>query len=206
VFICDSRRLLFVHIQKTGGTSVTRLLLDAIPDGRVQGGPQQHVTLPRVLKREPELAGYWTFGFVRNPWARMVSWWSRINDNQAQAAAGGSGAAAWLEKTTFRRAVAAMPDFDTFIAKAPEEWEVFRRPQVRWLTSPTRRADFVGRTETLTADIRAVFARFDLPLPDELPRSNPSNHDDYHDYYTDATRARVGEIFAQDIATFGYEF
>ncbi len=136
----------------------------------------------------------------------MLSWWSRIQDNQAAAAAGRSGAAAWLEKTQFRRAVAAMPDFDTFIAKAPEEWEVFRRPQVKWLTSRTRRADFVGRTETLAADIRAIFARFDLPLPGEPPRANPSKHTDYHDYYTSATRARVGEIFAVDIATFGYEY
>jgi hypothetical protein len=99
-----------------------------------------------------------------------------------------------------------MPDFDTFIAKAPEEWPAFRRPQVRWLTSPTRRADFVGRTETLTADLRAVFARFELPLPGELPTANTSSHTDYHDYYTSTTRDRVGEIFAADIAAFGYEF
>jgi hypothetical protein len=206
VFICDSRRLLFVHIQKTGGTSVTRLLQDAIPDGQAYGAQRQHETLPRILRRQPELAGYWTFGFVRNPWARMLSWWSRIRDNQEAAAAGSSGAAAWLQKTQFRQAVAAMPDFGTFIAKAPEEWEVFRRSQIKWLTSPTRRADFVGRTETLAADVRAIFARFDLPPPDEPPRSNPSKHTDYHDYYTDATRARVSEIFADDIATFGYEF
>lgn len=206
MFICDSRRLLFVHIQKTGGTSVTRLLVDAIPDGRAYGGPQQHQTLRRVLGGKPELAGYWTFGVVRNPWARMVSWWSRINDHQIAAEAGRSGAITWMQKTSFRRAIVAMPDFDTFIAKAPEEWEVFRRPQVRWLTSGTRRADFVARTETLTADIRAVLARFDLPQPEEMLRTNPSNHSDYHDYYTNATRARVSEIFALDIAAFGYNF
>ena len=206
MFICDSRRLLFVHVQKTGGGSVVRLLVDAFPDGRVHGGPRQHETLSKVLRREPDLAGYWSFGFVRNPWARMVSWWSFISDYQARAAAGSSGASAWLGKTSFRQSIAAMPDFDTFIAKAPAEWAVFRRPQVRWLTSRTRRVDFVGRTETLSADIRAVFARFDMRLPDELPRTHASSHTDYRDYYTDATRARVGEIFASDIATFGYEF
>lgn len=195
-----------MHVQKTGGVSVSRLLRDGMPDGRVYGGPRQHETLRKILGREPELAGYWTFGLVRNPWARMVSWWSRISDYQATAAAGGDFAAGWMQKTQFRRAVAAMPDFDTFITRAPDEWEVFRRPQIKWLTSPTRRADFVGRTETLTADMRAVFARFDLPVPDEPPRANTSKHTDYHDYYTDATRDRVGEIFARDIAAFGYEF
>ena len=206
VFVCNSRQLLFVHVQKTGGTSVTRLLREAIPDGLVHGGPEQHVTLHRALRRTPGLAGYWTFGFVRNPWARMVSWWSRINDNQTRALAGSSGATAWMQKTSFRRSVAALPDFDTFIAKAPDEWELFRRPQVKWLTSRSRRADLVGRTETLTADVRAVFARYDLPLPDDLPQANLSNHTDYHDYYTNATRKRVGEIFALDIATFDYKF
>lgn len=198
--------MLFLHVQKTGGVTVVRMLAEAMPNGRKYGGPRQHDPLRSVLRREPELAGYWTFGFVRNPWARMVSWWSMIRDYQARADAGGAYAIDWMKQVPFPRAVAAMPDFDTFIAKAPEEWEVFRRPQVRWLTSPTRRADFVGRTETLADDIRAVFARFDLPVPDQLPTANTSRHADYHDYYTATTRERVGEIFAPDIATFGYEF
>jgi hypothetical protein len=42
-----------------------------------------------------------------------------------------------------------MPDFDTFITKTPEEWEVFRRSRVKRLTSATRRAGIVGRTATL---------------------------------------------------------
>lgn len=206
MFICDSRRLLFVHIQKTGGVAVTRTLEEALPDGRAERGPHLHDPLRRVLARRPDAAKYWIFGIVRNPWARMVSWWSMIRDHQARAEAGDPVSVEWMRTTPFRSAIAAMPDFATFVAEAPERWEVFRRPQVRWLTSPTRRADFVARTETLTIDLRAVFARFELPMPDEVRTVNTSNHGDFRGYYSAAARARVGEIFADDVAAFGYEF
>lgn len=206
MFICDSRRLLFIHIQKTGGVTVTRTLEAALPDGHAESGPHQHDTLRRALARQPALSEYWTFSVVRNPWARMVSWWSMIRDHQSRAEAGAVSAKRWMEQTRSRSAVAAMPDFDTFVTEAPRQWEKFRRPQVRWLDSPTRRVDFIARTETLGADLRAVSARFGLATPDEPHVVNSSSHDDFHSYYSDRTRALVGEIFRADIEAFGYRF
>ncbi|MFL6003404.1 MAG: hypothetical protein ACJ72P_11385, partial [Nocardioides sp.] len=45
------RRFLFIHVQKTGGSAI-----------------EQH----------PELAGFFTLGFVRNPWERFHSWHAMI--------------------------------------------------------------------------------------------------------------------------------
>ena len=62
-----------------------------------------------------------------------------------------------------------------------------------------------GALITLNADIRAVLARFDLPLI-EPEKHNASRHGGHQAYYTDVTRKRVGDIFARDIELFGYEF
>ena len=72
----DEQRVLFVHVQKTGGQSVEHLLRRHVPDARKVTGLQgaKHATYAAALRAHPELADYWSFGFVRNPWARLWSW------------------------------------------------------------------------------------------------------------------------------------
>src|SRR5262249_47753630 len=86
----------------------------------------------------------------------------------------------------------------------PEQWVRLRTPQVRYLTRKTRRADFIGRQETLEADLRAIFARLELPWEPlqsvNVDRSRP----DYRELYTDPMRQRVEDLFAKDIAAFDY--
>ncbi len=56
--------MLFVHVQKTGGSSVQRILDEHLPDSTPLN--PKHGGLANTLKQHPELADYWTFGFVRN--------------------------------------------------------------------------------------------------------------------------------------------
>ena len=78
--ICYNNKLLFVHIPKTGGTSIEKALgvnslfseTGSIIDGKVFS--QQHFT-PVILKHilGEEYEGYIRFTFVRNPYTRMLS-------------------------------------------------------------------------------------------------------------------------------------
>ena len=73
-------RAIFIHIQKTGGESVTAAL------GGPKNSPDKH-WLANELKAVTELDiwdNYFRFALVRNPWARLVSWWSMI-DHRRQA-------------------------------------------------------------------------------------------------------------------------
>jgi len=205
VRISDSQRLLFIHIQKTGGVTVEEILESRLTDLRAHKGGR-HPTLAQVLQREPALADYWTFSFVRNPWSRMVSWWSMIERTAKRASTGREISLALLEKRGFWAGVAEYPDFETFVFKGPEDFSRLRRSQVDCLRTPTRKPDWVGRTENFASDAQFLFDRLGLPADTPLPHRNKSPHGSYRDYYNSATRARVAELFRPDIDEFGYEF
>ncbi|WP_205471058.1 sulfotransferase family protein [Nocardioides sp. SYSU D00038] len=207
MIISDSHQFLFVHVQKTGGTSIDRVLTPLLGDVRRIKEADRHAPLGRLLELEPALASYWTVGFVRNPWARMLSWWRMIERFRDGAAAGNQAHIRHLERNRFVSGVLAEhADFESFVLHAPEKWRRLRVPQSRYLHSPTRRADLVGRQETLDQDMNAVLARLGLPY-EPLPRINVDlDRPSYRDVYSPAARRRVAELFEADIRAFAYEF
>jgi hypothetical protein len=200
--ISDSKRVVFVHLPKTGGASLESVL-DAIPDAR---GPmhRRHDTLTQILWTEPELTSYWIFGFVRNPWARMVSWWSMINEARQAAEAGNKANQRKFRDYPVWKQVRDY-DFETFVMRGPEEVLRLRIPQIEVLTAGDRQADFIGRTENYAEDVNKVREQLGLPL-EELPHRHRGSHGHYREYFTPATRDRVADIFRKDLDEFGYEF
>jgi Sulfotransferase family len=207
--VSDARRVLFVHIPKTGGSTIDWIFDNEVPDSRRVKGSKRHATYQRIVNRQPEIADYWSAGFVRNPWARMVSWWSMGNDVLARADAGKPHALrnvhghphVWEPFARYRG------DFRAFVLDGTRTVERFGRPQLEWLTLRNGRStDFIGRVESFIDDVNTVRERLGLePMP-EQPRRNQSEHAHYSDYYDDETRQRVGEVFARDIEAFGYSF
>ena len=207
MLVSDAHRFVFVHVQKTGGVTVHKVLEDLVPDLRqVPERGIKHSTLRQGLALEPGLAAYWTFGFVRNPWSRLVSWWSMVQRFKELADGGHEPAQARFDRNEFLRTSRGYADFDTFVLRGSEELERLRTPQVTYLEAGDRSADFVGRTERFKDDLRAAVEHLGLQFPDELPHTNRSPHAHYTTYYSDASRRRVAELFAPDIEAYGYEF
>jgi hypothetical protein len=209
VLISDDRRMLFVHIPKTGGSSVEQLLREACPDARTVGR-QRHARLQRILRHEPGLADYFSFGFVRNPWSRMVSWYSMIDtwNHRWGPASGRPQEGQWgstRDGNPLWRAVAAYADFEEFVLRGTAEHDRLAMPQVDYLVADDRRVDFVGRTEHLAEDITTLQHELDLPAI-ELPHRNARSSGSWRDYYTPRARDRVAEVYAKDVAEFGYHF
>jgi hypothetical protein len=206
--VSDQYRLVFVHVQKTGGNTVRALLNNALPDARnPRGEVPKHAHLGGILKAEPGLADYFVFGFVRNPWARMVSWWSMIQDMKANAGQGNPGAVERLRTNRFMRVAATSYEtFDDFVLRGTDDLPRLGTAQVRYLSTPRRSADFIGRTENLAADVATVFDRLGLHLG-EIRRANASTpRGPYQDFYNDLTRRKVADVFAEDVDAFGYRF
>ncbi len=207
MLVSDAHRMVFVHVQKTGGVTVSKVLEDLVPDLRqVPPVGVKHYTLAMGLADEPALADYWTFGYVRNPWARLVSWWSMVQKFKQRAAAGSAGAKEHFGRNAFLRTARGYADFETFVLRGSDELDRLRTPQVTFLRTPDKEADFVGRTERFRDDLRTVVEHLGLRLPDELPHTNKSPHAHYTTYYSDVSRDRVAELFAADIEAYGYEF
>ncbi len=207
VMASDGQRVLFVHVQKTGGQSIEHLLRRHLPDARkVTGLPgAKHATYAAAVRAHPELAGYWSFGFVRNPWARLWSWYQMIERRRATAERGNAWVATRIERNDFWSGVLEhCPDFESFVMEGTERFARLRRPQLDYLRDGGRQVDFIGRTETLAEDVTTVGAR--LGFVPELDQRNAGGGGDFRRHFTPAMRQRVADLFETDLRAFGYTF
>ena len=179
---------LFVHINKTAGSSIERAL----------GMPFQHRTALEFI----DLVGperwdrCFTFAFVRNPWERVLSHYRyRVKTNQTGLGTVQISFGEWVRRT--------------YGDQDPRYWDQPRMfmAQSNWLCDATGDVlvDFVGRFERLERDFAEVCRR--LGRKTELPHlkpSGPRNH--YAAHYDAESRAIVADRFAKDIERFGYCF
>jgi chondroitin 4-sulfotransferase 11 len=202
-----SRRLgcAFVHVQKTGGESVEAALVEADAEAitAFPGLPAWEDTSRRRHLHASDLlaalgAAEWTslfsFGFVRNPWERLVSWHAMCLERP--------------DTNAFTRHVAEeLRDFTDFIER-PGTGPAAKTTvsQLDYLTDERCRplVGFVGRFERLEADVAEISRRLGVRL--RLGHRNASSHPGYRDYYSRRTREVVAERFAPEIEAFGYRF
>jgi transposase len=224
------RKFAFIHIQKTGGSSVEELLRVTVPD-ITHYGPR-HMGAGHARKTLEDWEERFTFAFVRNPWDRLVSWYSKIEGKRSLEARRVQGGEPpdehWLWRIQRNPLLAHTvqlleedSSFESFVKRCVGEFRKngaiysFTRNQIDYLTTirlqrrGSRLVDFVGRFERLSEDLAAVFSEIGLEpglVEDTLPHTNQSDRGLYRDYYTPETAAIVAERFAKDIEYFGYEF
>lgn len=194
---------IFVHIQKTGGSAVRSALGVEIYDAR------KHF-LARELRDVYGNADWdscFKFTFVRNPWDRLVSWWSMIDN--ARDTINPANPPNKFAGYVVQRA----RSFEEFLSCCTDEIvdpdgrkHIFRN-QIDYLVDENGKiiVDFIGRFERLQASFDQVTARLGVASI-ELPRINVSRHAAYTDYYTPAMAEEVGRRYARDVETFGYSF
>jgi hypothetical protein len=215
MIISRGRRFIFVHIPKTGGTALSlvleaRALKDDIligdtPKARARKGRLagvntagrlwKHSTLADIqgLVTYDEIASFFTFTIVRNPWDRAVSYYHWLREqNFAHPAVG-------LAKTH---------DFAGFIAH-PQIQMTFRLwPASAYLRDGTgsERASAFVRLEHLAEDLAPFETHLGFALG-PIPRANASlRAADYRGYYTAQDADLLAKTCAEDIARFSYRF
>ena len=178
---------IFIHINKTAGSSIEKAL----------GLHFEHKT---ALEKRAELGqNHWesrfSFAFVRNPWDRAVSqYYYRKRTNKTGLTAGGIGFLEWLQRV--------YGDQDPKYYNNPRMF----MPQWKWISDEEGKPiiDFIGRFETLAADIEVVCRR--LGREATLPHLKRSKRGNYREYYDEAGRKLVERRFKLDIEHFGYEY
>jgi hypothetical protein len=205
MLIAEAQKLLFVHIQKTGGSSLSVALRQSLPDILDFLGTHDHARQARLVLGD-QFDSYFKFAFVRNPWDRLVSWYSMIVQ-QSQGQPFESLNRFWQyvldTAATFEEFV--LHCTDTIDDVDGRKSLLFN--QLDYLTDEQGRllVDFVGRFETLEADARRLFQQLGLPEP-RLPHRNASGHAPYRDYYSPELAEVVAQRHRRDIEYFGYLF
>ncbi len=214
MIISGGRNYVFVHIPKTGGTSMALALEDrAMKDDimlgdtpkasnrrhrvkgiKTRGRLWKHATLRDIdgLITPDELAGMFCFTMVRNPWDRVVSYYHWLRGQ------GFDHPAVHLAKSV---------DFAGFLADADLQISLRNWPAAAMMRDATgvERCNAYIRLEHFAEDAKALFDHLGFELT--LPRVNQSDRrDSYQSYYTPQTRNIIEKCCAEDIARFGYAF
>lgn len=188
-----TKQVLFIHINRTGGTSITAALKLTF----------EHKT---AMEKRQELHpcqwdGAFKFGFVRNPWDKVVShYFYRMRTNQTSMRDRPISFRDWVCRAYGDRDPTYCDNARMFM------------PQCDWLCDENGEllVDFVGRFESFESDFRSVQQRLNAgALVDSvqpLPHVSRSQHGRYRDYYDDETRDIVTDKFAADLARFRYRW
>jgi hypothetical protein len=180
--------VIFIHINKTGGTSVLNVL----------NLSKSHLTAKEVIGivGEYKFKSSFKFAAVRNPWDKVVSHYKyRIQTNQTNLGTNTIPFSEWVEKTYGKNK-------DSFYYDKPKMFQ----PQVEWLKNQQDKIDIneIMKFEDLNSEFKRVAEILGLRI--SLPHLNETNRVNYRDYYDSETQAIIALWFAEDIRLFKYEF
>ncbi|CAL1239175.1 sulfotransferase family 2 domain-containing protein [Candidatus Methylocalor cossyra] len=210
-------KFLFVHIAKTGGTSIRDALwrykwsdpyrlpqflcsrLSALTGHRIGAKFPRHAKLIAAKEMLPRelFQALFKFAFVRNPWDLQVSSYHHILRERPHLLAGREDFAAFLRWK--------------FDPERPPQYhaDMSTELQSAYLVDLDGRnlANFVGRYEHLAEDFAHACRLIGIPCP-PLPHARKAQDRprDYRGYYDDATAELVADHYRPDLERFGYRF
>lgn len=208
---------LFVHIAKTGGTSVRAALqplrwrdpwyyplflcsrLSHLSGHRIGTKFPRHSRIVAAKEMLPEafFQGLYKFAIVRNPWDLQVSSYHHIRRERPNL-------------------IAHIKDFDHFLQWKLDPQRTYQyhidtsiQSQLDYLIDlrGELQVDFIGRHESLGADFAHICEEIGvkkLKLPHK--RQAKDRKKDFRSYYSDDLAQQVGDYFSRDIEALGYRF
>ena len=222
MILSHRHKFLFIHIPKTGGSSLRRALNRAtawepyyLPlqlvrrvctwttyrIGSVLPRHGSAVAARDTLMLEQFLA-YHKFAFVRNPWDRLVSSFKHL-ERERQDVLGPR------KIRTFHEYCDWVLDANLGdLGRRTTLVHGFRRTQAEYLTDHDGKLlmDYVGRFEQLEADFQTVLDHLHLSAAKLGHRRRSQRASDYRCYYDDRTAELVANFYCRDLELFGYEF
>jgi hypothetical protein len=188
ITLCHEKKFIWFRVAKVGSRTIFNHLKES--------GVHLDVEHGRKLRYPVgTFDDYFKFGFVRNPWDRLVSCWkNKVIDsnlfrfNEAE-----------LEK---------MRDFENFVAYAASlDVETCNR-HLRTQSSllDLNNIDYLGRMETYGDDINHILRKLGLDKKEIVARNVTADRKPYQEYYSNDLAEKVSRIYQKDIQIFGYRF
>lgn len=196
-------RCIFVHIPKTAGTSVLRMLTDTNRILRMSSRSmsQKHIGWESFMQYHSNwYEHFFKFTFVRDPYARAISTYRYL-------LSGGNG----RDDLALRDWISAMcTSFEDFAFRVLTKDRIHEhalfRPQYTFIfdITGTCRVDFVGRVESFDNDVKYVADQLGIVFSD-TPRENVSVGHIHSTRLTPAARERVYELYSKDFELLKYQ-
>ena len=182
------KKFIYIHIPKTGGTSICEALKEYETPML-----SQHAKLREYEKEGVDLNSFFKFTSVRNPWERMVSWY--LFDQRDKPI---------IYKNSFNLF---LNTISNQLNRDHNNSSQFS-PQVDFIKKTDREIDidFIIRFENLQEDFNGVYNKIGIPEI-TLPKLNVSGDStNYKSYYSNYTKNFIGELYKDDIEYFKYVF
>jgi len=183
--IDHQRKLLFVHVARTGGTSVETALVGK-DWWRVEASTK-HISAKQARKfyGEAICQSYTKFSIVRNPWDRVISMWATGR---------------WHEPSNLNEGCS----LKVFIENLkPHPNETYNSLFYNEILNDD--LDHILRFENLQNDFDNMLDCLGLKK-EPLPHINKKQRRPYTDMYSERDQALVQKLFAKDIEYFEYKF
>ena len=206
MILSHKKKFVFIHLYKTGGTSIRRRLekydysYNLVHKAKSMLTKNPVLTSPLVHKHAkartirqvigPEIYdNYYSFIFVRNPWDWQVSLYHYVlRDETNQHHEIFKSFAGFEEYLDWRCAEDVHFQKDYIV---DEQGEVI--------------VDFIGRMENLNEDFKTICRKIGIEVAD-LPHLNKSVSKGYQEFYTPRMRNLLYDTYQADIDYFGYDF
>ena len=191
---CDEKQVLFLHIPRTGGSTMCRRFnIKSFQNFRPKVRPSpQHLTCEMLRERlgAEKYESYYKFTFVRNPWARILSSYF------------------WRQTLPKKREVLPFSDFIQNVKNTVENNLYYDQdfgdhfiPQTKY----TESVDDIFRYDHFELGISKVAVALEVSVPNFPPKKS-RNYDEYWNFYDDRSRDIIAEIYSEEIEQFGFEF
>jgi hypothetical protein len=226
MIVNSTHQFVFIANGKTGTTSIELALSPYDQLGDVVGECRgffygKHVPA-RVLR---EILGHaiWNqsfkFGFVRNPWDRIVSIYHHYRNECKFDVAKVLRHPRSALYSLHRARRLGIPESTVLTAEIVQRLYDLQRENRNCMSAPSNLqytmffdedekplVDFIGRYERLEEDARRVLRRLELDAI-SLPHLNKaSRRRSYRDYFDDEARELVGQLYKKDIELFQYVY
>ena len=185
MLINDEKKFIFIAVPRAASGTI-RLFFNK-PRGKWFKGPTHGTALEAKRNyAKGKFDNYFKFTFVRNPWARMYSWYN------------------WRKEITIPFKQWLLEE-DTYL-----RWKhaPIQKIQQCWFVCDNNGKvllDFVGRVETLRTDYEFICNKLNV-TSGPLQTRHATKHGPYQDVYDSETIEFVAHYHKDDIETFGYSF
>ncbi|MGN5489783.1 sulfotransferase family 2 domain-containing protein [Campylobacter coli] len=192
----DKYKCIFIHVPKVAGSSIERVIYQT--DKWLVG----HVKASDYTKFDKDkFYSYFSFGFVRNPYDRVVSAYHYLKNDSPDPCDIKWGRL-HINNLTFEEFILSLQDEEFKEEILSKNHFSF---QYKYLCDKNMNilVNFIGKFEKLDNDFKKILNI--LRRKDSLVHINKSKHLNYRDYYNSQTYKIIREIYRDDFEIFDYD-